>query len=150
VETTETEWKRNIIILDYYSILSIKNICNIVEILNCLDRNNYQGVYKSLDIPEVSKNGLQFFLQFLKWYFWTISILAVAMPTSEVFTIMEDGQQTTTTNLGSARNLQHAFLDEKAIFSWPDWVGEFPEPDSPGIAQKIKFRHTVHDNPTYT
>jgi hypothetical protein len=53
---------------------------------------------------------------FLKWYLWTISILAVAMPTSEVFTVMDDGQPTTTTNHRSARNL--AFLDEKAIFSW--------------------------------
>jgi hypothetical protein len=65
----------------------------------------------------VSKNGLQLFLQFLKWYVWTISILAVAMPTSEVFAVMEDGQPTTTTNLRSARYL-YAFLDEKAIFSW--------------------------------
>jgi hypothetical protein len=48
--------KRNIIILEYYSILFIKHICNFLELLNCLNHYNYQEVYKSPDMPdEVSK-----------------------------------------------------------------------------------------------
>jgi hypothetical protein len=38
-ETAETEWKRNIIVLELqYSVH--KNICNILELLNCLSRYN--------------------------------------------------------------------------------------------------------------
>jgi hypothetical protein len=59
----------HIIVLEL-SILFNIYICNIIELLNCLKHYNYQAVYKSPDMPdEVSKNGLQFFLQFLKWYF---------------------------------------------------------------------------------
>jgi hypothetical protein len=53
---------------------------------------------------EVSKNGLQFF----KLYFWTIFILAVAMPTSRR---MDNRRSQQISDL----LVTYAFLDEKAI-----------------------------------